>query len=51
MDVLLSCPWCESDVAVSEEDLRGEIRCDECAVAFGFAPDAGSSARPQQEAA
>ena len=50
MVVLLSCPWCENDVAVSEDEMRGEIRCDECSVAFSFAPEAASSAREQEAA-
>jgi len=50
MDVLLSCPWCEGDVEVSEEALDGDIRCDECAIAFSFAP-AAAPARSEREAA
>ena len=39
MIVLLSCPWCEADMSVEDGDLGGELRCDECATAFSFAPE------------
>jgi hypothetical protein len=39
MLIQMSCPWCHEDLAVEDGELQREIRCDECAVAFSFAPD------------
>lgn len=40
MLIELSCPWCEAELAVETEQLDGEVRCEDCSVAFAFAPDA-----------
>jgi hypothetical protein len=45
MLIQMSCPWCQEDLAVEDRDLQGEIRCDECAVAFSFAPETGERER------
>jgi hypothetical protein len=37
MLIQMSCPWCQEDLAVDDGDLKGEIRCNECATAFSFA--------------
>ncbi len=39
MLVQLSCPWCEAELAVETDELDGELRCEDCRVAFSFAPD------------
>jgi uncharacterized protein YbaR (Trm112 family) len=36
MVIQMSCPWCENELLVEDGQLRGEIRCDECAVAFSI---------------
>ena len=40
MVLQMSCPWCEEELLVEDSALHGDIRCDECAVAFSFASDA-----------
>jgi hypothetical protein len=40
MVIQISCPWCEEELLVEASALQGDIRCDECAVAFSFASDA-----------
>lgn len=40
MVIQMSCPWCEGELLVEDSALQGEIRCDECAVAFSFASGA-----------
>jgi predicted Zn finger-like uncharacterized protein len=46
--IQLSCPWCEAELAVDAAELDGEVRCDDCSVAFTFAsvaePDAVADA-------
>jgi uncharacterized protein YbaR (Trm112 family) len=38
--IQLSCPWCEAELAVEADELDGAIRCEDCSVAFSFAPAA-----------
>jgi uncharacterized protein YbaR (Trm112 family) len=42
MVIQMSCPWCENELLVADGELQGEIRCDECAVAFSVADGAAS---------
>jgi hypothetical protein len=40
MVIQMSCPWCQEELLVEDSALQGDIRCDECAVAFSFASEA-----------
>jgi hypothetical protein len=48
--VLLSCPWCDADIALDDVAMQGDVRCDECATAFSFAPDPLVDAREREAA-
>lgn len=39
MNILLSCPWCEDEVAFEVDDARDELVCRACNSRMEFAPD------------
>ena len=39
MTVLLTCPWCDDEVAFLVDEADDEIVCTECNTRMAFAPD------------
>jgi hypothetical protein len=39
MNIQLSCPWCQDDVAFTLNERDDEMTCESCGVQFALAPD------------
>lgn len=39
MVINLECPWCDETVAVTRNELDGEIECAACDIRFRLGPD------------
>lgn len=39
MNVLLTCPWCEDEVAFAVDETADELVCTACDTRMAFAPD------------
>jgi hypothetical protein len=39
MMFILTCPWCEDDVAIAVDEAHDELVCSACNTRIAFAPD------------
>ncbi|MFN2484368.1 MAG: hypothetical protein ABR509_05450 [Candidatus Limnocylindria bacterium] len=44
MVIKLECPWCSETLAISRDELDGEMRCDACGIGFSLVADAAAAA-------
>jgi hypothetical protein len=51
MNVQLTCPWCEDEVAFKVDEVHDELVCSACDTRMAFAPDPVATFRLLYEAA